>query len=68
LIRIARKLYATEPLGLELDNTAYALDSTNIDLCLTLFPWVPFRPAKGAIKDTDEDPNRPHNDNQLNLL
>jgi len=50
LIRIARKLYATEPLGLELDNTVYALDSTTIDLCLTLFPWAPFRSAKGAIK------------------
>jgi len=43
LIRIARKLYATEPLGLELDNTVYALDFTTIDLCLTLFPWAPFR-------------------------
>jgi Domain of unknown function (DUF4372)/Transposase DDE domain len=50
LIRIARKLYATEPLGLELDNTVYALDSTTIDLCLTLFPWAPFRSTKGAIK------------------
>jgi hypothetical protein len=50
LIRIARKLYATEPLGLELDNTVYALDSTTIDLCLTLFPWAPFRSAKAAIK------------------
>jgi hypothetical protein len=50
LIRIARKLYATETLGLELDNTVYALDSTTIDLCLTLFPWAPFRSAKAAIK------------------
>ena len=50
LIRIARKLYATEPLGLELDNTVYALDSTTIDLCLTLFPWAPFRSTKAAIK------------------
>ena len=50
LIQIARKLYATEPLGLELDNTVRALDSTTIDLCLTLFPWAPFRSAKGAIK------------------
>ncbi len=50
LIRIARKLYATEPLGLELDDTVYALDSTTIDLCLTLFPWALFRSAKAAIK------------------
>jgi hypothetical protein len=50
LIRIARKLYAKEPLGLELDNTVYALDSTTIDLCLTLFPWAPFRSTKAAIK------------------
>lgn len=50
LIRIARKLYATEPLGLELDNTVYAQDSTTIDLCLTLFPWAPFRSTKAAIK------------------
>lgn len=50
LIRIARRLYATEPLGVELDNTVYALDSTTIDLCLTLFPWAPFRSAKAAIK------------------
>ncbi len=50
LIRIARRLYAAEPLGLELDNTVYALDSTTIDLCLTLFPWAPFRSTKAAIK------------------
>ena len=50
LIRIARRLYATEPLGLELDNTVYALDSTTIDLCLSLFPWAPFRSTKAAIK------------------
>jgi hypothetical protein len=50
LIRIARRLYATEPLGVELDNTVYALDSTTIDLCLTLFPWAPFRSTKAAIK------------------
>ena len=50
LIRIARRLYATEPLGLELDNTVYALDSTTIDLCLTLFPWAPFRATKAAIR------------------
>ena len=50
LIRIARKLYATDALGLELDETVYALDSTTIDLCLTLFPWAPFRSTKAAIK------------------
>lgn len=50
LIRIARRLYAKEPLAVELDNTVYALDSTTIDLCLTLFPWAPFRTAKAAIK------------------
>jgi hypothetical protein len=50
LIRIARRLYASEPLGVELDNTVYALDSTTIDLCLSLFPWAPFRSTKAAIK------------------
>lgn len=50
LIRIARRLYAKEPLALELDNTVYALDSTTINLCLTLFPWAPFRSAEAAIK------------------
>jgi hypothetical protein len=50
LIRIARRLYATEPLAVELDNTVYALDSTTIDLCLSLFPWAPFQSTKAAIK------------------
>lgn len=50
LIRIARRLYADEPLAVELDNTVYALDSTTIDLCLSLFPWAPFRQTKAAIK------------------
>jgi len=50
LILIARKLYANEPLGVELSNTVYALDSTTIDLCLTLFPWAPFRSTKAAVK------------------
>lgn len=50
LITQARKLYATEDLGLELANTVYALDSTTIDLCLALFPWAPFRRTKAAIK------------------
>src|ERR1700692_3404785 len=43
LIAQARKLYATESFGLELSNTVYALDSTTIDLCLSLFPWAHFR-------------------------
>ena len=43
LIRIARRLYLDEPFGVDLKNTVYALDSTTIDLCLTLFPWAPFR-------------------------
>jgi len=50
LIRIARRLYASEPLGVELSETVYALDSTTIDLCLSLFPWAPFRQAKAAVK------------------
>ncbi len=49
-IRRARKLYAHEPLGIELDQTVYALDSTTIDLCLSLFPWARFRSTKAAIK------------------
>jgi hypothetical protein len=50
LIRIARSLYANEDFGLELDQTVYALDSTTIDLCLSLFPWAKFRKRKGAVK------------------
>ena len=50
LIRRARTLYADEPLGLALDPTLYALDSTTIDLCLRLFPWARFRTTKAAIK------------------
>jgi hypothetical protein len=50
LIRRARKLYANESLGVELDNTVYALDSSTIDLCLSLFDWAPFRPTKAAVK------------------
>jgi len=50
LIRRARKLYANEPLGLDLSNTVYCLDATTIDLCLSLFEWAPFRTAKAAIK------------------
>jgi transposase len=50
LIGMARPLYADEDLGLELDNTVYALDATTIDLCLSLFPWARFRKHKGAVK------------------
>lgn len=50
LIGIARKLYADEPFGLDLKNTVYALDTTTIDLCLSVFPWAPFRSTKAAVK------------------
>lgn len=50
LIGIARKLYADESFGVDLANTAYALDSTTIDLSLSLFPWAPFHPTKAAVK------------------
>jgi Transposase DDE domain/Domain of unknown function (DUF4372) len=50
LIRRARKLYALDPLGIELDQTVYVLDSTTIDLCLSLFPWARFRSTKAAVK------------------
>jgi Domain of unknown function (DUF4372)/Transposase DDE domain len=50
LIRRARKLYCNESFCVELDNTVYALDATTIDLCLSLFPWAPFRSAKAAVK------------------
>ena len=50
LIAQARKLYAGESLGLDLTNTVYALDSTTIDLCLSVFPWAHFRSTKAAVK------------------
>jgi len=50
LIDQARKLYAGDDLGLELTNTVYALDSTTIDLCLSVFPWAHFRTTKAAVK------------------
>jgi hypothetical protein len=50
LIGIARPLYASEPLAIELDAMVYAFDATTIDLCLSVFPWAPFRRAKAAIK------------------
>jgi Domain of unknown function (DUF4372)/Transposase DDE domain len=50
LIQQARRLYAADSFGVELERTAYALDSTTIDLCLTLFPWARFRRHKAAVK------------------
>jgi hypothetical protein len=50
LIARARELYANERFGVDLDHVAYALDATTIDLCLTLFPWAPFRRHKAAVK------------------
>ncbi len=50
LIATATELYADTDLGFDLDNTIYALDSTTIDLCLSLFPWATFRRAKAAVK------------------
>jgi IS4 transposase len=50
LIGTARELYASEDFGLQITQAAYALDSTTIDLCLSLFPWASFRQQKGAIK------------------
>ena len=50
LIHIARPMYANESLGFDLDSTVYALDSTTIDLCLSVFPWARFRAKKAAIK------------------
>ena len=50
LIGQARELYKSESLGIDLSETVYALDATTIDLCLSLFPWAPFRSTKAAIK------------------
>jgi len=50
LISQARSLYVNEDFGIELEDTAYALDSTTIDLCLSLFPWAAFRKHKAAVK------------------
>ena len=50
LIGIARPLYAQDPIGVELNESLYALDSTTIDLCLSLFPWAKFRQHKAAVK------------------
>ena len=50
LIAVARKLYQEDQFALELEHTVYALDSTTIDLCLSLFPWAHFRKTKAAVK------------------
>ncbi|WMJ07767.1 IS4 family transposase [Nitrosomonas sp. sh817] len=50
LIRRARKLYCNDSFGVDLTNTVYALDATTIDLCLSLFPWAPFRVSKAAVR------------------
>jgi hypothetical protein len=50
LIGIARGLYVDEPFGVDLKDTVYALDTTTIDLCLSVFPWAPFQGAKAAVK------------------
>jgi len=50
LIRKARPLYAHDPIGVDLDHSLYALDSTTVDLCLALFPWAKFRRSKAAVK------------------
>jgi uncharacterized protein DUF4372/DDE family transposase len=50
LMRIARRLYAGEPFGVDLKETVYALDASTIDLCLSVFSWAPFRSTKAAIK------------------
>src|SRR5213592_247747 len=50
LIRIARRLYVDEPFGVDLKESVYALDTTTIDLCLSVFSWAPFRSTKAAVK------------------
>jgi len=50
LINIARPLYADDPFGVDLKESVYALDTTTIDLCLSVFPWAPFRATKAAVK------------------
>ena len=53
LIQQARELYLQDDFGVELEQTAYALDSTTIDLCLSLFPWAQFRKRKGVVVITE---------------
>ena len=49
LIAQARKLYASDSFGMDLSNTVYVLDATTIDLCLSVFPWAPFRATKAGL-------------------
>ncbi len=56
LIGVARSLHAEDPIGVELDDALYALDSTTIDLCLSLFPWAKFRKTKGCPASTISSP------------
>ena len=56
LITQARTLYVDEELGLDLTNTVYALDSTTIALCLSVFPWAHFRTTKAAVKIQTDGP------------
>jgi Domain of unknown function (DUF4372) len=60
LIAQARLLYRDEPLGVELNQTLYALDSTTIDLCLAMFPWAQFRRHKSAVKLRGSIPTNVH--------
>ena len=53
MIRIARPLYADEDLGLDLDNTVYALDASTVDLCLSVFPWALFRSTNPPSKSSN---------------
>src|ERR1035441_1003057 len=53
LIIKARALYVDEAFGVELANTVYALDATTIDLCLSMFPWAPFRSTKAAVRSEE---------------
>ena len=52
LIGKARRLYAGDGFGVELDQTVYALDATTVDLCLSMFPWAHFRSTKAALAST----------------
>jgi Domain of unknown function (DUF4372) len=60
LIAIARPLYVHDPIGVDLDQSLYALDSTTIDLCLSLFPWAKFRKHKAAVKMHTSARQYPH--------
>lgn len=61
LIRRARKLYCNDSFGIDLGNTVYTLDATTIDLCLSPFPWVPFRTTKAAVRRLSVRKSSPDN-------